>query len=228
MEERRALAQRSVEAVPQGAAAERGGRVFHSREVGYFSIGGSLGWNQDWFSDWSMCDGGCAAVTACDLCILLARQPQFSALYPGDPLHVTREAYEAFAQKMKPYLHPCWQGIDTLERYLSGLTAYWQDVGVPGLQGVGLPGSAPWEQARDLVKEQVDAGLLVPCLLLHHKNFLFQDFAWHWFNLAGYGELDGEFCVKAVTYGNALWLSLRELWDTGHQRKGGLIRLQTR
>ena len=29
--------------------------------------------------------------------------------------------------------------------------------------------------------------------------------------------------VKAVTYGNYEWLDLKELWDTGYEKKGGLI-----
>lgn len=201
------------------------GAVSPGKELDYFAVDGALGWNQDWFPDPSMYGGGCAAVTACDLCILLARQPRFAALYPGDPFHVTRENYLAFSKRMKPYLHPRWQGIDTLELYLSGLTAYWRDAGVSGLQGRGLPGAAPWTRARDLVKAQVDAGLPVPCLLLYHTNPAFRDFQWHWFNLAGYEEFDGTFCVKAVTYGDFSWLDLRELWATGRRRKGGLIQI---
>lgn len=196
------------------------------REIDYYSVDGALGWNQNWFSDWSMNDGGCAAVTACDLCILLARQPRFAALYPGDPFHVTREDYHTFSKRMKPYLHPRWQGIDTLNIYLSGLTAYWRDVGVSGLRGSGLPGSAPWTQARDLVRAQVDAGIPTPCLLLYHTNPTFWDFQWHWFNLAGYEEFDGDFLVRAVTYGTDFWLDLQELGNTCRRRKGGLIQIE--
>ncbi len=196
------------------------------KELDYFTVDRALGWNQNWFPDWSMYDGGCAAVTACDLCILLARLPRFAALYPGDPFHVTREDYLAFSQEMKPYLHPRWQGIDTLELYLSGLTAYWRDAGVSGLRGKGLPGSASWTQARELVRAQIDAGIPTPCLLLYHRNPIFRDFQWHWFNLAGYEEFDGDFLVRAVTYGTDFWLDLRELWNTGRRRKGGLIQIE--
>lgn len=41
-------------------------------ELNYFMIEGSYGSNQDWFSNFLMKMGGCAAVTACDSCIYLA------------------------------------------------------------------------------------------------------------------------------------------------------------
>ena len=46
---------------------------------------------------------------------------------------------------------------------------------------------------------------------------------WHWFLLIGYKEYDDNIMVKAVTYGNYEWLDLNELWDTGYEKKGGLI-----
>lgn len=111
----------------------------HMKELDYFYIDGELGWNQNRFPGWAMRNGGCAAVTACDLCICLARQKRFSALYPFDPFHVEKQEYLAFSEKMKPYLHPRWQGIDTLELYLSGLLDYWRDAGISSLLGRGLP-----------------------------------------------------------------------------------------
>ena len=44
------------------------------KELNYFIIDGAIGWNQDWFKEWWMNKGGCAAVTACDLCLYLARE----------------------------------------------------------------------------------------------------------------------------------------------------------
>ena len=46
---------------------------------------------------------------------------------------------------------------------------------------------------------------------------------WRWFLLIGYKEYDDTIMVKAVTYGNYEWLDLKELWNTGHEKKGGLI-----
>lgn len=43
------------------------------KELDDFRIEGALGWNQSWFQDESMADGGCAEVTVCDLCVVLAR-----------------------------------------------------------------------------------------------------------------------------------------------------------
>lgn len=195
------------------------------RELDYFYIENALGWSQDWFQDWMMYHGGCAAVTACDLCVYLAREKGMRSLYPYDPRHLTRKDYLAFSAVMKPYLHPRLRGIDTLKLYISGLTAYWRDTGADQLSAEGLPGTAPWEDARERIIEQIDGGMIVPFLLLHHKSRSFSNYQWHWFNLAGYRELDGKFYVKAVTYGNFRWLDLRELWDTGYRKKGGLIRV---
>ena len=50
--------------------------------------------------------------------------------------------------------------------------------------------------------EQIACGILVPFLLLYHKSPIFYDFQWHWFNLAGYEEFEGEFCVQAAIYGD--------------------------
>ena len=42
--------------------------------------------------------------------------------------------------------------------------------------------------------------------------------------MSGYDEKpDGRFLVKAVTYGAYEWLDFAKLWNTGYDRKGGLI-----
>ncbi|WP_418580439.1 hypothetical protein [Megasphaera sp.] len=59
--------------------------------------------------------------------------------------------------------------------------------------------------------------------MLHHNNPNFKFYDWHWFLLTGYTEFDGDFMVKAVTYGSWRWLDFDGLWNTGHRKKGGLI-----
>lgn len=164
-------------------------------------------------------------MTACDLCIQLSRQFGINALYPYNAHRITRQDYTRFSAVMKPYLHPRWQGIDTLDLYLYGLSAYWRSVGVRSLKGSGLPGTASWQEARELIRDSIDAGIPVPCLLLYHKSRALKNLEWHWFNLAGYEERDEGFYVRAITYGTFYWLNLQELWDTGQRRKGGLIRI---
>ena len=58
---------------------------------------------------------------------------------------------------------------------------------------------------------------------LKHKNPLFKDYVWHWFLLTGYDTAGDSCMVKAVTYGEWQWLDMDELWDTGFEKKGGLI-----
>lgn len=198
------------------------------KELDYYTIDGALGWSQDWFRDWWMHLGGCAAVTDCDVCIQLARVHGYKNLYPYDAQHVTRAEYEDFAMQMKPYLKPRRTGIDRLPIYIEGIRRFWHDRGVFSLDAEGLNGDLPWTAAWDLVRRQIDAALLVPCLLLHHRDKIFDDWQWHWFNLAGYDERGGAHLVRAVTYGQAFWLDLRALWDTGYEQKGGLIKLRIR
>lgn len=193
------------------------------KELDYIRIGESLGGNQDWFLDPFMRGGGCAAVTACDLCIYLAGKKGLLSLYPYDALRPEKEDFIRFSRRMKPYLYPRWRGIDTLDIYLSGIQAYWKDVGCTQLTAEGLSGTQDAKAARDAVRLQIDRGMPVPYLLLHHKNPAFRDYVWHWFNLAGYEEFDDSFYVKAVTYGEYQWLNLEELWDTGEEQRGGLI-----
>jgi len=195
------------------------------KELDYFHIHNGLGWNQNWFLDWSMYDGGCGAVTACDLCIHLARQKGMNALYPYNAYNLNKKDYLEFSSIMKSYLHPSWQGIDTIERYLAGLMAYFHHSGINILETEGLSGTLSWQKAAKQIQEQIDSDILVTFLLLYHKNYALKDFQWHWFNLAGYEIFDTEFYVKAVTYGNFWWLNLQELWNTGYRKKGGIIHI---
>ena len=39
----------------------------------------------------------------------------------------------------------------------------------------------------------------------------------------GYEEKEDDLEIVTATYGEAARISLRELWDTGHEEKGGLI-----
>jgi hypothetical protein len=195
------------------------------KELDYIQVEEALGGNQDWFLDPFMKGGGCAAVTACDLCIYFARQKGLNELYPFDAKNPAKKEYIQFSKQMKPYLHPRRQGIDTLDIYLEGIRAYWKNVNCCSLTAEGFPGTADFDMAREAVKGQIDQDLPIPFLTLHHKNPKLKDYVWHWYNLAGYEETLEGFFVKAVTYGEAEWLDLSELWDTGFERKGGMILL---
>lgn len=193
------------------------------KELEYFRIGKAYGGSQEWFSELIMREGGCAAATACESCIYFAGYMGKSHLYPYAADTVTREDYAAFGQTMKPYLHPRITGIDTLALFMEGFGDYLETVGERKLSMTPLEGERPFLQARDAVISRIDAGYPVPMLLLKHKNPELDDYIWHWFMLTGYQDWDGRFYVKAVTYGDFEWLCLEELWDTGYEKKGGLI-----
>lgn len=193
------------------------------KELPYFEIGSSYGGCQDWFTDYWMKIGGCAAATACDSSICLARNLGYPALYPYDAGKITKEDYIRFAERMKPYLRPRAGGVDRLDLYITGFGSYLSDCGICDVRMEALEGSQPVAVAKESLTVQIDAGLPVPCLILNHVRPAIKEYEWHWFLLNGYERTGGRLMVKAVTYGEYEWLDMDELWDTGYQRRGGLI-----
>lgn len=193
------------------------------RQLNYFMIDGGVGGNQDWFTNYMMNKGGCGAATACDSCIYLARERGMTNLYPFDKDRLTGGDYVAFSQIMKPYISPRPGGVAKLSLYMNGMQEYLEAQGTH-LPMEGMSGEVPFQTAREAVRAQIDAGLPIPYLLLYHKDRKkFADFLWHWFLLIGYQEKEDDLMVTAATYGEATDFSLREMWDTGHRQKGGII-----
>ena len=189
-------------------------------------IGNAPGGNQDDLVEWDMNKGGCGAVTACDVCMFLAgRCERFRTLYPDDPHNISREDFINFAGSMKPYLSPRYHGIDFLETYICGFYDYLKSVNNTSLTLEGLSGETDYDSFAEAVTDQIDRDFPVPYLMLMHKDKALDDFNWHWFNLAGYENTPSGLNVLTVTYGEYQWFSLRNMWDTGHRRKGGIIRI---
>ena len=195
------------------------------RELDYFTIGNSYGGNQRWMRSVKMCVGGCGAITACDVSILFSRIFGITAACPQEAAVPTREAYVAFAHRMENYLWPRRMGIDRIEIFMEGYAKYLEDAGVTGIGISGIHGDRPYEEAREAVRRQIDAGIPVPMLLLRHRDRRFRNYNWHWFPLIGYEETEDAFRVKLATYSISEWLDLAALWDTGHDRRGGLVLL---
>ena len=195
----------------------------------HFYVGDSLGGQQEWYSrltDFGMHVGGCAAITACDCAICLAKYFGLRELYPFDSQNVTRTEYLEFGRIMEPYLYPRWSGVDKLEIYLDGFGRFLRDHGVENVRLSAWAGENSFDDTRRVIIRQIDAGLPLPCLILNHQAAALEDYEWHWFLLNGY-EVRGEnFFVQAVTYGVGRWFDLATLWNTGYSRKGGLIRLE--
>lgn len=190
------------------------------RELDYFTIGSSIGGNQEWFIDPMMRLGGCAAETACDSSIWFTLH--FGKhLYPYDIHDLQKKDYRAFGARMKPYLRPRFRGIDRLSIYRDGFGAYLHQHGEDGIQMEEFPGTMPAEAAFQRIREQIDAELPVPMLMLKHRDPAFEDFVWHWFILAGYDAR--RMAVKTVTYSEAQWVDFPRFWNTGFSEKGGLI-----
>ena len=184
---------------------------------------------RDRFTNVVMNIGGCGAATACDSCIYFALYMGMDALYPFDKMHLNKEEYKQFSQIMKPYIRPRVGGVKKLEWYIEGFQRYIQDVNDKTGAGIqiameGLKGSRSYEEAAEKIRRQINAGLPVPYLMLRHKNVdKYKDFIWHWFLVVGYEDGPQEMYITVATYGQAVRMSLKELWDTGYEEKGGII-----
>lgn len=202
------------------------------RELNYITIDGVIGGNQDCLPERDMRGGGCGAVTACEVCLCLAADGTLpESVCPCSCRDITTDGFVEFSRVMKPYLSPRIHGIDLLETYICGFSDYLHDVGVgrvrssksPRVTLGGLDGGVPVWRAAHLIRDRINCGVPVPYLMLRHINPKLEDFEWHWFNVTGYDELDNDMLIKVVTYGQAHWLSLRDMWNTGFARRGGLV-----
>lgn len=192
-------------------------------ETEYYTIGRYYGWNQSKFRDPTMRIGGCAAVTACDSCIYFSKFFGMNNLYPFDSGNIKPKDYRKFAKIMKKYLHPRMQGIDKTEIYINGINAYLKEKEEERIRISSLPGEAHYKEAKETVINRIDNRIPLPCLTLKHKDKKFEDFTWHWFMITGYKKTNDGFFVKAVSYGEWIWLDFEALWDTGYEQKGGLV-----
>ncbi len=192
-------------------------------ELPHFHIGDSYGGNQDWFPTFMMRIGGCGAETACDSSIYFALHRGLAGIAPENAASITKDAYIRFAYEMKPYLSPRMSGIDRLDIYMDGYAQYLKDRGEARLTMEPFDGKEPYETAQAAVRRQIDQGYPIPMLILNHRSKAMHDYVWHWFLINGYDETDGSFLVKAVTYSKYEWLDFQQLWNTGHERRGGLV-----
>lgn len=204
------------------------------KEIPYFTIEGAFGGNQDWFTNIVMNMGGCGAATACDCCIYFAKYQGLDPLYPFDKERLSIADYRDFSQIMKPYIRPRVGGVKNPQWFIDGFQRYIQDVNERNGCRIHVDmsvfdGTRSVAEARTFIMEQIDQGMPVPCLLLRHQDVKqFKDYTWHWFLLVGYEDLGEDLRIKTATYGEAEVFSLNEMWDTGYEEKGGLIRLNVR
>ena len=196
------------------------------KELEHFTLDGGIGGQQEWFSEYWMKIGGCGAVTACDLCVYLARNRDLPEACPFVPWDFTKEDYLAFGERMRHYLSPRPTGIDRTEIYVKGLREYLADAGSKEIGFREISGTENVETAVREVRTQIDRGLPIPYLMLMHRDKKLDDYMWHWFLLEGYDEKEEGFFVKVVTYGKGIWMDLRHLWRTSRRRKGGFVLLE--
>ena len=194
------------------------------KELDYVWVGEEYGGRQSLLPDMIMRFAGCAAVTACDSLIYMTLYKNLKNLCPFSTDQLRGRDYVAFFKTVKPYLRPRLMGINRLEIFVAAFKKFLKEHGTLFLDVLPWSGDHDEQNTVETIKQQIDRGFLIPYLLLHHKNPNFENYEWHWFLLTGYDEKpDGRFLVKAVTYGAYEWLDFAKLWNTGYDRKGGLI-----
>ena len=194
------------------------------KELDYFWVGEEYGGRQSLLPDMIMRFAGCAAVTACASLIYMTLYKNLKNLCPFSTDQLRGRDYVAFFKTVKPYLRPRLMGINRLEIFVAAFKKFLKEHGTFFLDVLPWSGDHDEQNTVETIKQQIDRGFLIPYLLLHHKNPNFENYEWHWFLLTGYDEKpDGRFMVKAVTYGAYEWLDFAKLWNTGYDRKGGLI-----
>ncbi len=197
------------------------------RELDYYNVGDSYGGSQDWFPGFWMHVGGCGALTACDACICLARYRGMRWLYPFDPDEVTREDYLRFGRMMQAHLSPRPTGINKTALFMEGFSNYMATRPGPPAALSSVEGDEDVFAAAAAIKRQIDAGVIVPYLLLRHTDREFSDYNWHWFIVNGYDDSDGGFRIKTATFGQWKWFDFIRMWDTGYDQKGGFVIINT-
>ena len=197
------------------------------KELDYFWVGEEYGGRQSLLPDMIMRFAGCAAVTACDSLIYMTLYKNLKNLCPFSTDQLRGRDYVAFFKTVKPYLRPRLMGINRLEIFVAAFKKFLKEHGTFFLDVLPWSGDHDEQDTVNTIRQQIDRGFLIPYLLLHHKNPNFENYEWHWFLLTGYDEKpDGRFLVKAVTYGSFEWLDFAKLWNTGYDRKGGLVLLR--
>ena len=196
------------------------------KELPYFYVDKSYGFNQDEFENLIMKGGGCACVTACDCLVYFKKYFGLNTLFDTDASDVSKKDYLALTKKVRPFLYPRFTGIDRLDIYIDGFNGYLNSVGERSLKLSGFGSDESFEKAKAFVKNQIDSNYPVPYLLLKHKNKMLKDYFWHWFIIGGYEEFEDVFMVKIISYGNWMWYDFDDLYNNAYGRKGGMIRFE--
>ena len=195
-------------------------------ELSFINIDGFYGGDQHWLPTERMQRGGCSTVTVAEICAFLARTtPDLSGLYPGDPSSISKEEFISFASKLFEYVYPRPGGLTQLSLYTDGIAEYAGSVGIT-LSFECLDGSAPHQQAAAFFTGAIDEGSGIACLLLEHDDQSLDDILWHWFTLTGYEYENGELFAIFATYGQRRRISFRHMWNTGKEKRGGLVKIR--
>ena len=189
-------------------------------ELKFPKIENYIGGSQEWYPVGHMRLGGCSTCTAAEISIYLSEEKGKTALCPKIPQSINE--FVDYSKKIYKYIYPRFMGLHKLPLYVSGYEKFAEECG-EAVEVYCLDGNEDVKKAASFIKNAIDAGYPIAYLLLKHQDEDIDEIEWHWFTVMGYEEKEDDLTVKFVTWGEKYEISLKKLWNTGRQQKGGMV-----
>ncbi len=194
-----------------------------TQELTFVDIDGAYGGDQHWMTHPRQNRGGCSTVCACEISILLANKYSgLQKLYRPDSLRTPKADFMRYVEEVFDYIYPHEHGLDTLELFVKSYEDFAKTKNTK-VSYHTLDGAAAYEKAEAFVKAAIDNGLPLAYLLLRHTDQRFLEYNWHWFTVTGYAQTASGLELIFGTWGTRRTLPFRDLWNTGHEQKGGMV-----
>lgn len=190
--------------------------------------GVSHGANQEWYSRFWRRMAGCGPTAAAMQMAYLSRvRPSAAALCPLEQLEC--KSFAVYMDKIWTYVTPGRQGLNRVDRYVSGIRAYLAEKKapfVPEFLEIPAPGGARpgFDVCVDFLRRGLTADCPVAFLNLDNGAVDALD-KWHWVLLVGL-RAEGERAEVTVSDAGKLFpIDLRLWYDTARDR-GGFVWLR--
>ncbi|MBP3940050.1 MAG: hypothetical protein J6D00_00940 [Christensenellaceae bacterium] len=189
-----------------------------AKEITFLNIDGNYGGDQNWLPEHSMRRGGCSTVVAVELSACLRHiDKKYEALSPIG-IYTSKEGFTEFSVEMFKYVYPKYRGLPSIHYFEECYNEYAASVGMQ-VEYAKLPEHSSYEEAENFLREWIDKGYPIACLVLEHESRLIWDITWHWFTLTGYEDTENGMDVIFGTYGEKCRLPFRSIWEKGNPEK---------
>lgn len=185
-----------------------------------------FGGDQAWYTEEWWQQAGCGPTCAANLTAYLAlTRPHLRALYSGSGMD--RDGFTRHMEEIYPYVQPGPMGLNRVERFTEGVTAFAADRGVAlrphvfAVAGNRDRNRPPVSALADFVREGLAADCPIGFLNLSHgrvKNLQ----SWHWVSLASADIEADALTAYASDEGVRRAFDLK-LWYLSTRMRGGLV-----